>query len=79
MRWSMIDDCLKILAMKNWVAALVLFALSVAPASARGPDSLTPEVRQHLSSLSARRQDDRVRPHESFWGRPVLVKFFASW
>jgi len=61
--------------MRRWTAAVVLFALSVAPAVARGPEQLTPEVMQHLSQLSPLRQDDRVR----FEGRPVLVKFFASW
>jgi hypothetical protein len=61
--------------MKRWIAAFVLLALSGAPVEARGPESLTPEVQQHLASLNPLRPDDRVR----FEGRPVLVKFFASW
>ena len=62
--------------MKRWIAAFVLFAVSVAPASARGPESLTPEVKQQLAGATPLRQlGDRI----PFDGRPVLVKFFASW
>jgi hypothetical protein len=62
--------------MRRWIAALALLALSVAPASARGPETLTPEVKQQLGAAPMLRAlGDRV----PFDGRPVLVKFFASW
>ena len=65
--------------MRRWIAAFVLLALSAAPAAARGPETLTPEIQKHLESLAPLRGLDRVRPEENFRGRPVLVKFFSSW
>ncbi len=61
--------------MTRWVAAFVLLMVSLSPASARGPEQLTPEVQQHLASLNPLSSRDRI----PFEGRPVLVKFFASW
>ena len=57
------------------IAAFVLLALSVAPVQARGPEQLTPQVQQHLASLNPLSLRDSI----PFEGRPVLVKFFASW
>ncbi len=61
--------------MSRLVIAFVLFAFSAVPAGARGPEVLTPELKQHLASLSPLRTGDQA----VFGDRPVLVKFWASW
>lgn len=61
--------------MIRFLAACILLVLSALPAAARGPEVLTAEVKDHLASLAPLRAGDRV----AFDGKPVLVKFWASW
>ena len=61
--------------MRRFVVAFVLLALSALPGAARGPEVLTPELKQHLASLSPLRTGDQA----VFGDKPVLVKFWASW
>jgi len=59
----------------RFLAAVIVFALAISPALARGPETLTQDVKDHLASLAPLRTGDRAQ----FDGKPVLVKFWASW
>jgi hypothetical protein len=61
---------------KRLAALAVLLVLLAPQARAAGPEVLTDTLKDHLASLKPLKGDD-VRT--LFDGRPVLVKFFASW
>ncbi len=62
--------------MKRLALLAVVFALLAPAARAAGPEVLTDALKDHLAALKPLKGGD-VRA--LFDGRPVLVKFFASW
>jgi len=59
------------------LALLAVVLTLLAPAArAAGPEELTDALKDHLAALKPLKGDE-VR--SLFDGRPILVKFFASW
>ena len=60
------------------IAVLIVFGVAVSePLQAAERLSLTPELKQSLSALKPLRGTSIN--NTAFYGRPVLVTFFASW